>query len=208
MQNIEQEAKDYFLKPKGSHDWDHTLRVYNLCIHIGKKENANLEILKLAALLHDIKRYEEDQSREICHAEKGAILAKEILKKHNYEETKINKIANCIETHRYRDNNQPESKEAKVLFDADKLDSIGAVGIGRAFLFSGEIGAKLHNKDIQLESTKPYTKEDTAYREFLIKLKDIKEKMLTNEGKRIAEERHIFMNNFFIRLNKEVDGDL
>jgi len=65
-----------------------------------------------------------------------------------------------------------------------------------------------NNKDIQLESTKPYTKEDTAYREFLIKLKDIKEKMLTNEGKRIAEERHIFMNNFFIRLNKEVDGDL
>ena len=102
----------------------------------------------------------------------------------------------------------PNSKEAKILFDADKLDSIGAIGIGRAFLFAGEIGAKLHNKDVDIDKTKPYTKEDTAYREYMIKLRKVKERMLTDEGKHIAKERHKFMVEFFDRLNKEVDGNL
>ena len=82
----------------------------------------------------------------------------------------------------------PETTEAKILFDADKLDSIGAVGIGRAFLFAGEVGARLHNKDRDLSPTKPYTKEDTAYREYMVKLRHSREKMLTKEGRRIAED--------------------
>jgi len=207
IEKIKKEAKSYFSNARGSHDWDHTERVYNLCIQIGKKENADIEILKLAAILHDIGREEEDRlNGKICHAERGAILAREILKKYNVEENKIAKITHCIETHRFRGDKTPQSKEAKVLFDADKLDSIGAVGIGRTFLFAGEVGARLHNKDIDIEKTKPYTAEDTGYREFVVKLSKIKDKMLTSEGKRIAEERHNFMVKFFERLNKEVDG--
>jgi uncharacterized protein len=205
--NIKEEIKPYFLNAKGSHDWDHLERVYNLCLQIGKKENADIETLKMAAILHDIGReYEDKLNGKICHAEKGAILARKILEKHNLDKERIKKIIHCVESHRFRGHKIPQSKEAKILFDADKLDSIGAVGVGRAFLFAGEIGAKLHNRDVDMEKTEPYTKEDTAYREYLVKLIKVKDKMLTQEGKRIAEERHKFMTNFFNRLNNEIDG--
>jgi uncharacterized protein len=209
VEQITKRAKDIFSNSRGSHDWEHTLRVYNLCLRIGEKEDGDMEILKLAALLHDIGREHQDKCNGgICHAEKGALLAKGLLSEFKIEKEKIDKIVHCIEVHRFRGNKIPNSKEAKILFDADKLDSIGAVGIGRAFLFAGEIGAKLHNKDVDIDKTKPYTKEDTAYREYMVKLRKVKERMLTEEGKRIAEERHRFMVAFFDRLNKEVDGNL
>jgi len=209
LDQIKKEARRYFTNAKGSHDWQHTERVYNLCVHIGKEVDVDLEVLKLAALLHDIGREHQDKTNgEICHAEKGAILAREIIEKYSTDREKIAKVVHCIESHRFRGDNIPQSEEAKVLYDADKLDSIGAVGIGRAFLFAGEVGAYLHNIGVDIEKTEPYTKEDTAYREFTVKLRTIKDKMLTDEGKRIAEERHAFMEEFFERLNKEVEGDL
>ena len=165
--------------------------------------------MKYAAVLHDIGRnHQDDSNGEICHAEKGAIVARKLLEKHDVDHEKIENIIHCIESHRFRGKITPQSVEAKVLFDADKLDSIGAVGIGRAFLFAGEVGAKLHDKNVDIENTKPYTKEDTAYREFKVKLRTIKDRMLTGEGKKIAERRHRFMVNFFDRLNQEVDGIL
>jgi len=209
LNTIKKEARRYFLNARGSHDWDHTERVYTLCLRIGRKEKADLEVLRLAALLHDIGREEEDRSNgRVCHGEKGAALAKEILKKHGVEKEMAERIIHCIETHRFRRNRLPQSLEAKILFDADKLDSIGAVGIGRAFLFAGEVGARLHNPDMNLKKTKPYTKEDTAYREFLVKLRKIKGRLFTREGKRLARERHRFMTEFFNRLNKETEGIL
>lgn len=214
IKTIEEEARKYLSAARGSHDFEHTMRVYNLCMHVGKKENADMKILQLSALLHDIGRKKEDELKskkaghEICHAELGAEMAAEILRKHKYDEERIEKIAHCIKTHRFRGKNIPESKEAKVLFDSDKLDGIGAVGVGRAFLFAGEIGAKLHNSDIDVSKTEEYSKEDTAYREFTVKLKHVKERMLTGEGKRIAEGRHKFMVGFFQRLDDEVAGDL
>lgn len=209
INQIKEEAKRFFLHARGSHDWSHVERVYNLAIHIGEKEGADLDVLGIAAILHDIGRREEDLSGgKTCHAEKGARMAGKLLGKYNLPDEKINKIIHCIECHRYRGNKTPVTKEAKILFDADKLDSTGAVGLGRAFLFAGEIGATLHNKDVDIENTLPYTKDDTAYREFIFKLSKIKDKMLTKEGKRLAENRHRFMVDFFDRLNKEVDGSL
>jgi uncharacterized protein len=206
---IKKEARGFFRSARGSHDWDHTERVLQLCLHIGKKEKADLEILKLAAVLHDIGRGEEDDSNgRICHGERGAELARTILQRHDLRHDDIDRIVHCIVTHRFRKSRFPESLEAKILFDADKLDSIGAVGIGRAFLFAGEVGARLHNPDIVVGRTKPYTREDTAYREFLVKLSKIKGRMFTCEGRRIARERHGFMLEFFDRLNKETRGNL
>lgn len=77
---------------------------------------------------------------------------------------------------------------------------------GAAFLSAGMTGAKLHNKDVEVEKTKEYSKDDTAHREFLVKLRYLKDKMMTKEGKRLAKERHKFMVDFFNQLNKEVDG--
>jgi len=209
LRNVRAEAKTHFSGARGSHDWDHTERVYELCLRIGRKEKADLEVLKLAAVLHDIGREQEDKSNgRICHSRRGADMAKKILKKHLPDKEKIAKVVHCIETHRFRGKSTPKSLEAKVLFDADKLDSIGAVGVGRAFLFAGEIGARLHNARIKVSKTLPYTKEDTAYREFLVKLSRVKDRIFTREGKRIAAERHEFMVNFFDRLTKETDGIL
>jgi len=203
---IEKEAR-VIIGLKGSHGWEHTQRVYRLCMHIGKKEKADLEVLGFAAVLHDICRKDEDNTGgRICHAKKGAQVAGRILEKYGLDKERISKVLHCIETHRFRGNKRHDSLEAKVLFDSDKLDSIGAVGIGRAFQFAGEVGAKLHNREVSISKTKPYTIEDTAYREYIIKLIKIKQNIITKEGKRIARKRHDFMKKFFKKLDLEVKG--
>ncbi|MCJ7487512.1 MAG: HD domain-containing protein [Candidatus Aminicenantes bacterium] len=209
VSRIKEEAGAYFRRARGSHDWDHTERVYRLCLRIGRKEKADLRVLELAALLHDIGREEEDRSNgKICHGRTGAALAQVILERHGLDRASVRAVVHCIRTHRFRKRAVPRTLEARILFDADKLDSIGAVGVGRAFLFAGEVGARLHDKAIDVKKTKPYTREDTAYREYLVKLGRVKDRMTTREGKRIAVERHRFMAAFFDRLNKETDGVL
>jgi uncharacterized protein len=200
-------AKNCFLTARGSHDWDHTERVYRLCMHIGRIEGADLEVLAVAAYLHDVGRPYEDESKgAICHAEKGAEIAEALLEPYPLSDERKRNIVHCIGSHRFRGNHAPETLEAKTLFDSDKLDSIGAIGIGRAFLFAGEVGAKLHNPETDLRKTQPYTEDDTGYREFKLKLSKIRERMLTVEGKRMAEERHAFMEGFFERLQQEYEG--
>lgn len=206
---LREEIKEHFSNSRGSHDWDHTERVYNLCMHIGRVEKADLEILRLGALLHDIGREEQDRSRGVvCHAEKGAEQSRNLLERYGISRDKVSKVIHCIERHRFRGRKKPVSLEARILYDADKLDSIGAVGVGRAFLFAGEVGARLHRKNITEHNSEPYSRDDTAFREFRVKLRKIKDSMLTDEGKKIAQERHRFMTEFFTRLNKEVDGTL
>ena len=209
VSKVKEEAGAFFRSARGSHDWDHTERVYRLCLRIGRKEKADLGVLKLAALLHDIGREEEDRSNgKVCHGRSGAALARKLLEGHHVDKAAVQAVVHCIRTHRFRKRAAPRTLEARILFDADKLDSIGAVGIGRAFLFAGEIGARLHDKRIDVRKTKPYTREDTAYREFLVKLSRVKGRMFTAEGKRIASDRHKFMTGFFRRLNKETAGAL
>jgi len=192
----------------GCHGPDHTERVHKTALHIGRLMGARLDVLSAAALLHDIgRKYETMEQGRICHAEKGAELAREVLAKLDFSPSLIDEIAHCVEAHRYRGNKVPKTLEAKILYDADKLDSIGAVGIGRAFLFAGQTGARLHNEsDVDILACKPYSKEDTAYREFKFKMSKIKDRMLTPEGKRLAAERHDFMEVFFERLERETKG--
>jgi uncharacterized protein len=205
--SVRDEARACLDSARGSHGWDHTERVLGLCLRIGRKEKADLEVLRLAALLHDIGREEADKSGgRFCHGARGAALAAEILKRHAVDRHTAARVVDCIATHRFRGRRSPETLEARVLFDADKLDSIGAVGVGRAFLFAGEVGARLHDAAVDIRKTQPYTREDTAYREFLVKLSRIKDRMHTREGKRIARERHRFMARFFDRLNRETLG--
>ena len=206
---VREEAGAFFRGARGSHDWDHTERVRRLALRIGRKERADLGVLELAALLHDIGREEEDRSHgRICHGRSGAALAKGILTRHGCGPATVRAVVHAIRTHRFRKGGAPRTLEARVLFDSDKLDSIGAVGVGRAFLFAGEIGARLHDKEIDVRKTKPYTRDDTAYREYLVKLGRVRDRMTTGEGRRIAAERHRYMAAFFDRLNKETDGVL
>jgi uncharacterized protein len=209
VSRIREEAAAFFKSAKGSHDGDHTERVLRLALRIGRREKADLAVLELAALLHDIGREEEDRSHgRICHARIGAAMARRILEDHGCDPAVVRAVVGAIRTHRFRKGGTPRTLEARVLFDADKLDSIGAVGIGRAFLFAGEVGARLHDKAVDVRRTKPYTPDDTAYREYLVKLSRVRDRMTTREGRRIAAERHRYMTAFFDRLNKETDGVL
>lgn len=194
-------------KASGSHDWDHTLRVFRLCERMGPAENADMDVLGAAAYLHDIGRDFQDASNgAICHAEKGAQMAGPMVAALPLSKKQKQNIIHCIRSHRFRNHHKPATTEAKVLFDADKLDAIGAVGVARAFVFAGEVGARLHNLDLDAENTRPYSVDDTGYREFRVKLCKIKDRMLTAEGRKWARERHAFMDEFFKRFLAEYEG--
>ncbi|MBC8443754.1 MAG: HD domain-containing protein [Deltaproteobacteria bacterium] len=200
-------AKNRFDTSTGSHDWEHTLRVHRLCWRIGPPEGADMAVLSAAAYLHDIGRSFQDRSRgRICHARKGAELAKEIIRPLPFSKDQKAKILDAIRSHRFRGDHRPQDIEAKVLFDADKLDAIGAVGVARAFLFAGEVGARLHNPGVDLQTTRPYSKDDTGFREFQLKLVKIKDRILTRTGKKIAGDRHRYMADFFKRFQEEYEG--
>ncbi len=207
-QALVEEAKRWYEANGTSHRWDHVKRVLALAEHLAEAEGANLEVVRVAALFHDIGRAEERRTKgAVCHAEYGAKLVREILARYGLPQDFIEAVAHAIERHRFRSHKRPETLEAKVLFDADKLDALGAVGIARAFLFAGEVGARLHNPEVDLSKTEPYGPEDTAWREFKLKLSKIKDQMLTKEGRRLAEDRYRFMEEFFERLHREVAGE-
>ena len=139
-----------------------------------------------------------------------ALRAEDLLRRLGVDDPEfLRHVADCVRTHRYRRRGDavPATPEAKVVFDADKLDAIGAVGIGRAFHFAGRIGARVHNTEAEATGSSSYSREDSAYREYLVKLRHLHEAMLTAEGRRLARGRHRFMETFFDRLCREVAGD-
>lgn len=213
LEKIENEAKKYFAGSSGCHDWTHVERVLKLALHIGKIEKANLDVVKIASLLHDISRRDEMKAKgSFCHAKESAKEAVKILAKYKFAPDFVQNILHCIRTHRFRDReNIPKTLEAKVLFDADKLDSIGAVGLGRAFLFAGGPGSgNLYTGNekslARLNKDLSFSKEDSAVLEYEFKLKKIKDRVLTRTGKKFALGRHKFMQNFFRQFWQEVEG--
>ena len=193
------------------HDWEHTKRVLRNALIIAETESdqkPDLDIIKASALLHDIARAEELLSKgKVCHAFLGAKMVRDIFNQLNIVDIDFSKVADCVLRHRYRNTQDcPQTIEQKIIFDADKLDSLGAIGVARAIHFSGRIGSVLHNtKDVALNS-KAYSKQDSAYREYLIKLRYIPDKMMTESGRTLAIERFEFMRTFFERINLEVYG--
>lgn len=209
LSSIREQAKAHFSQAKGSHDWDHTLRVHRLCRRIGAAEGADLLVTEAAAYLHDIGRGQQDRSQgTLCHAESGAAIAREMLSAFPLADERKENIMHCIAAHRFRRGDTPRTIEACVLFDADKLDAIGAVGVARAFLFAGELGARLHSPEINVTQAPAYSIDDTGYREYVVKLSLIRNRMLTATGRRMADERHQFMAGFFDRFIEEYEGEM
>lgn len=207
IDDIRQHARQAFANAPGSHDWQHSLRVHKLCLRIGPEAGADMVVLEAAAYLHDIGRASQDNSNgSICHAAKGARMAEDLLASLPLESEHKQNIIHCIRAHRYRGDCAPQTIEAQALFDADKLDAIGAIGVARAYLFAGELGARLHNPDLAPEQAQPYSINDTGHREFVVKLSKIKDRMMTEQGRRIAKGRHDFMVAFFDRFLNEYAG--
>ena len=193
---------------EGTHDLDHTLRVLRNAELLAESETLSdreKEVLFLGCLLHDCARPEEFRSGgKICHAQLGGPKAEKIL--HELactDEELIRQVADAVVRHRYRGKDQPVTLVDKLLYDADKLDSIGAVGIGRAFHFAGRIGGRLHNTGEEALSSEAYSREDSAYREYLVKLRHVSGRMLTASGRSLGAQRSAFMDEFFRQLNLE-----
>lgn len=189
------------------HDFSHTMRVLANTERLARMENADEETFfaaRIAALLHDVARPEELISEgKICHAQAGGPKAEKVLRKLSCNDGDfILLIANAVRRHRYRGKEKPVTMVDFLVHDADKLDSIGATGIARACHFAGRIGAKLHNTEEEALSSEAYSREDTAYREYLVKLCHVPERMLTESGKILAEERAGYMEEFFRRMNE------
>jgi uncharacterized protein len=190
------------------HDLDHTLRVYhNAEKLLADIPDADADIVRLSCLLHDIARPEEDAGQGCCcHAELSAVYAEDILKNAGIAPDITAGVVNAIRRHRFRRGDAPDTIEAQILYDADKLDSLGAVGLGRAFLFAGHCNARLHNSEKEALDSQPYSREDTAFREYLVKLRFVPEKMFTPQGKKTAAGRLRFMEEFFSTLEAEING--
>lgn len=193
------------------HDYDHTVRVFNNAKMLLKFEKAaDYQVVWLASFLHDIGRQAEfSEAGKVCHAKVGAKMAREYLLNCDFEEDLVKKVCHAIRVHRFRNKKfAPISIEDKILYDADKLDSLGAIGIGRAFMFAAKVGAKLHNSKSAALKAKEYSLDDTAYREYLVKFTEIPRKMQTVQGKILAEKELEFMNEFFNKLNIQSKGKI
>jgi uncharacterized protein len=206
-----------------AHNIEHVIRVHNLCLHLaGSEPNINLGILRTAALLHDIARVREDQddSGNTEHATLGAEMAGEILDKLGYSTESVESIKHCIAAHRFRSGDNPRTGEAKILFDADKLDIIGSVGVARSFMIAGQYGERLYS-DVPIDE---YIRENLVggspggrireiskhapNLEFETKVKHIPDRLYTQEARRIALQRVEFMKQFFGRLEREIAGEI
>ena len=131
----------------------------------------------------------------------------ELLREFGFPESLASPVVAAVRSHRFRGKDQPESLEADIVFDADKLDSLGAVGVGRAFLFAGRVNARLHNTEAEALAAESYSRNDTAYREFLVKLRYLPRRMRSAAGRKIAVERAAFMTAFFERLDAEINPE-
>ncbi len=180
-----------------------------------------MKVLRTAVLLHDIARLKEfnDNTGTVDHASVGAEMAERILRMLDYSETEITKIKHCIIVHRYRRERKAETVEARILFDADKLDSVGAVGIARVYMMAGQYGQRVYSN----VSVKEYLHDNTTggqaeggiiniskhapNLEFELKFKQIHRRLYTQKAKKIARKRLRFMESFFERLKSEIDGE-
>ena len=207
MPTIEQ-ARRWYSEDDPVHGFDHILRVYLLAERLGVKEGADLDILRAAVLLHDAGDHTRSRGD---HQLASADFARQVLLKEGWDEKSILAVQHCIRAHRFRDRREePVTIEAQVLFDADKLDAIGAIGVARAIAYAVRAGnppyAPVSPQFLQTGKTEP-GEAHSAYHEFLFKLIRIKDRMYTSSGKEMAEQRHVFMEAYFARLAAEIQGE-
>lgn len=207
-----EEARRLYGDADSVHDFDHILRVLTLAERIAKAEGADVSIVRAATLLHDWGRGEADAQHQ-NHAAVAATRARALLLARGQPLAWIEAVVHAIAAHRFRAAPQPATLEAQVLFDADKLDAIGAIGVARAFAFGGAHGQRLWAPMDAVDRARWDAEGDdpdahTPVHEFVVKLSRIKSRLYTDEGRAIAAERHRYMEAFYCRLAEEVRGVL
>jgi len=202
-------ARTWYALDDPVHGYDHVVRVYHLAERIAEAEGADLDIVRAAALLHDVGGGGHTEQR-VSHQENAADFARGILEAEGWSEPRIQAVLHCIRAHRFREAREtPQTLEAQVLFDADKLDAIGAVGIMRSIAYA----VKHHQPLYTLPSArflasgeKEPEEPHTPYHEYLFKLRKLKERLYTPTARALAEDRDRLLHTFFEQLQAELLG--
>ena len=192
-----------------AHDQEHVWRVLNNALEIAREEpSVNWDVLIAAALLHDISRAEQLADPKVDHALHGADKAHAFLTAQGFPADYCEHVHQCIRTHRFRKTEPPASLEAKILFDADKLDVAGAIGIARTLAYNGATGRPIYTRDAQgrvSDGTKDAA--DSFFREYKFKLEHICDHFLTKRGQALARQRHAAAIAYYEALLQEVCSD-
>ena len=199
-------VKEALANAEGGHDWWHIYRVWNTAKQISQSENVDSFIVELGALLHDIADSKFNDGDETI----GPKIATDFLRSQNLDESVITHVVAIIENISFKGGKELQkfkSLELDVIQDADRLDAIGAIGIARTFNYGGFKNREIYNPEIppNLNMTKEEYKNSTAptINHFYEKLLLLKDRMNTRTGKRIASERHKFMEEYLNQFYKE-----
>lgn len=210
IQNTKAFVKQSLQNAEAGHDWFHVQRVLNLAKNIGKKEKADLFVVELGALLHDIADAKFHQGDETV----GPSIARDFLQQQEVSEEIINHVVNIIKFISFKGGNEEQlfsSPELDIVQDADRLDAMGAIGIARTFNYGGYKNRLLYDPEIKpnLHLSKAEYKASTAptINHFYEKLLLLKDRMNTQAGRQLAEERHQFMEQFLEQFFKEWEAE-
>lgn len=208
-----EEAQGWYADADPVHDFDHVLRVYRIAERLAEAEEADLEIVRAAALLHDSRGSAPGASGSARaeHHLASAEFAGEILAEKGWSQEKIAAVQHCIRSHRFRgQDDKPETLEAQVLFDADKLDVLGAIGAARTITYAaleGEPAYAQPSEQFIHTGVKIPGEPHSSYHEFIFKLRHVKDRLFTSSGKALAEARHAYLVGFYQQLEAEVRGE-
>lgn len=200
------------LEGEGSgHDWWHVVRVWNMAKHIGVKEDADMLVVELAALLHDIADWKFHDGDDTV----GPKVARKILKKYSVHNNIIRNVCDIIVNMSFkgaRVKMQMQTAEGKIVQDADRLDAIGAIGVARTFAYGGNKNRPMYDPNIKPflhQSKEEYFKsESPTINHFYEKLLLLKDRMNTKTAKKIAQKRHQFMKKYLQRFLQEWEGKI
>ena len=188
-----------------AHDREHVYRVLYTALDIARdEENVDMDVLIAACLLHDVGRQEQFADPSLCHAQVGARKAYDFLLENGFDEDFALRVRHCILAHRFRKSNPPESLEAKILFDADKLDVTGAIGIARTLMYSGQHLRPLYSVTDAGICNGVEDPEDTFFREYKFKLEKIYDRFYTKKGREEAMARKAAAVSYYENLLREV----
>ncbi len=190
-----------------AHGEDHIYRVLYNALRIAKtEENVDYDVLIAASLLHDIGRKEQFENPKVCHAQAGSEKAYRFLIEKGFDERFAEQVKYCIFTHRYRENNLPQTIESKILFDADKLDVTGAMGIARTLLYKGKVSEPLYS--LLPDGTVSTGEDDTEpsfFQEYKYKLEGLYSKFFTKKATELARKRQMAAVSFYNDLYEEAN---
>jgi uncharacterized protein len=202
-------ARHLYNSGDSAHDFDHVLRVTRMAERLARAEGADVTVVRLAALLHDAPLGEQAGGRKAHHLA-AADFARRLLVERGLQADRVDKVVHAIEAHRFRDQTiQPQTLEAQCLYDADKLDSIGAIGVGRAFAFAGRYAQRLwHIPSVAAppREHRPIGADFTPVHEFVYKLQHLLATLYTPTARQIGAQRHAYMVAFFEQLDAEMEG--